>query len=221
MNQSNKDNVLDQLWRRVLIAVVRAPDAELANDSIGVLVGAGIECIEVTFTTPDAPAVISDAARRYPQAIIGAGTIVTPEHAVQASTAGAQFLVSPGTHPTVTGHMVDTGLPVMTGALTPSEIMHANALGVDVVKVFPGSLGGPGYLQSLTGPFPDTKMMPTGGVSPDNAVQWVSAGAFVLGAGSDLLPSTAIANGDWETVRNRADNFLNALSSVTAERSSQ
>ena len=221
MNHSSKDNVLDELWRRVLIAVVRAPDAGLANDAIGVLVDAGIGCIEVTFTTPDALDIISDAARRYPHAVIGAGTIVTPEDAVAASTAGAQFLVSPGTDPTVTHHMVDTGLAVMTGALTPTEVMHANALGVDVVKIFPGSLGGPGYLKSLTGPFPDTKMMPTGGVTPDNAPQWVSAGAFALGAGSDLLPPTAMANQDWETVRNRADNFLNALSAVIAERSCQ
>jgi 2-dehydro-3-deoxyphosphogluconate aldolase/(4S)-4-hydroxy-2-oxoglutarate aldolase len=221
MNQSSKGNILDELWRQVLIAVVRAPDAEVAKDVIDVLIRSGIGCIEVTFTTPDAPIVIADAVARHPDAIIGAGTVVTPQHVTQALDAGAHFLVSPGTDPTVTAHMVDTGLAVMTGALTPTEIMQAQSLGVDVVKIFPGSLGGPGYLASLKGPFPDTKMMPTGGVSPDNASQWVDAGAFAIGAGSDLLPSAALMNRDWATVTNRARSFLDALDATISERSSR
>jgi 2-dehydro-3-deoxyphosphogluconate aldolase/(4S)-4-hydroxy-2-oxoglutarate aldolase len=220
MTSLSKDTIMNELWSSVLIAVVRAPDPSLANDAIDVLCDAGIRCIEVTFTTPDAATVINDCARRHPNAIIGAGTVVSPKHVALASDAGAQFLVSPGTDETVTSHMVNTGLTVMTGALTPTEIMRAHALAVDVVKIFPGSLGGPGYLASLKGPFPETKMMPTGGVSPDNAAQWISAGAFALGAGSDLLPSAAMVNRDWAAVTQQAHRFLSAVEATIQERKS-
>ena len=105
----------------------------------------------------------------------------------EAVDAGAQYLVSPGTSRPVAEAMRSSGTPFAIGALTPSEVMAAGELGADLVKLFPGSLGGPSYLKALRGPFPDVPFMPTGGVSVDNARSWLDAGAVCLGAGSDLL----------------------------------
>ncbi|NQS91078.1 MAG: 2-dehydro-3-deoxyphosphogluconate aldolase, partial [Chloroflexi bacterium] len=103
------------------------------------------------------------------------------------------------------------GLPVMMGALTPSEVMRARAYGSDVVKIFPGSLGGPGYMKSLKGPFPDIPMMPTGGVSDQNLKDWFSAGAFAVGAGSNLCPKSLALAGDFEQITSIARKYMEAI----------
>ena len=105
-------------------------------------------------------------------------SITSSAQATEAADAGAAFLVSPGTLPDLTRAMRDTGRVVMTGALTPTEVMTALDLGVDVVKIFPASLGGPSFLKALRGPFPEAPLMPTGGVSPDNLSAWFDAGAL-------------------------------------------
>jgi 2-dehydro-3-deoxyphosphogluconate aldolase/(4S)-4-hydroxy-2-oxoglutarate aldolase len=105
--------------------------------------------------------------------------------------------------------MADSGLLTMVGALTPSEVMAARRLS-DVVKLFPGSLGGPAYLKALRGPFPDIPFMPTGGVSRDNLQTWLDAGAVAVGAGGELVPAAALAAGDWRQVTERAAGFVAA-----------
>ncbi|MBT2474434.1 bifunctional 4-hydroxy-2-oxoglutarate aldolase/2-dehydro-3-deoxy-phosphogluconate aldolase, partial [Microbacterium sp. ISL-103] len=148
-----------------VLAVLRAPSPELALEASEAIIRGGVTGIEVTFSTPDAPAVIRELiARHGDAAYIGAGTVTTVEQAALAADAGAEFLVSPGTLPALTRAMLDTGRVVMTGAMTPTEVMGALELGVDVVKIFPASLGGPSYLGALRGPFPDAPLMPTGGV---------------------------------------------------------
>ncbi len=145
----------------------------------------GVTGIEITYSTPDVPRVL---ARRRASAhgdgvLLGAGTIRTPEHAREAAAAGAEFLVSPGLDDEVIGAMLATGATTMGGALTPTEVMRAVKLGVDVVKVFPASLGGPAYVKSLRGPFPDVPFMPTGGVNAGNVADWFAAGVIAVGAG--------------------------------------
>jgi 2-dehydro-3-deoxyphosphogluconate aldolase/(4S)-4-hydroxy-2-oxoglutarate aldolase len=110
--------------------------------------------------------------------------------------------------------MVDTGLPTMTGALTPSEVMTALDLGVSAMKIFPGSLAGPGYLKALRGPFPDVPLMPTGGVSVDNLADWLAAGALAVGAGSELCSAADMAGGDWATITAKAERFSAALAAA-------
>jgi 2-dehydro-3-deoxyphosphogluconate aldolase/(4S)-4-hydroxy-2-oxoglutarate aldolase len=110
--------------------------------------------------------------------------------------------------------MLSTGAVVMTGAMTPTEVMSALELGVDVVKVFPASLGGPSYLRALRGPFPDAPLMPTGGVSPDNLADWFAAGAVAVGAGGDLANSASIAASNWADLEMRASKFAAALSAI-------
>jgi 2-dehydro-3-deoxyphosphogluconate aldolase/(4S)-4-hydroxy-2-oxoglutarate aldolase len=107
--------------------------------------------------------------------------------------------------------MRSSGTPFAIGALTPSEVMAAGDLGADLVKLFPGSLGGPSYLKALRGPFPDVPFMPTGGVSVDNARCWLEAGAVCLGAGSDLVSNALLAGGDSAEITRRAQAFMAAV----------
>lgn len=195
-----------------VLAVLRAPSPESALEAADAIIRGGIPGIEVTYSTPDAPAVIRELiARHGDAAYIGAGTVTTPEQAAAAAEAGAEFLVSPGTLPALTRAMLDTGKVVMTGALTPTEVMAALELGVDVVKIFPASLGGPSYLGALRGPFPDAPLMPTGGVKPENVADWFAAGAVAVGAGGDLANSASITAGDWADLEARAARFAAAL----------
>lgn len=200
-----------------VLAVLRAPSPELALEAAEAIIRGGIPGVEVTYSTPDAPAVIRELiARHGERTYVGAGTVTTPEQADAAADAGAEFLVSPGTLPDLTRAMLDTGRVVMTGALTPTEVMSALSLGVDVVKVFPASLGGPAYLKALRGPFPDAPLMPTGGVTPENLADWFAAGAVAAGAGGDLANGTAIAASDWADLEARAARFAAALATVRA-----
>ncbi len=198
-----------------VLAVLRAPSPELALEASEAIIRGGVTGIEVTFSTPDAPGVIRElVARHGDAAYIGAGTVTTPEQAAQAAEAGAEFLVSPGTLPALTHAMLDTGRVVMTGAMTPTEVMSALELGVDVVKIFPASLGGPSYLGALRGPFPDAPLMPTGGVTPDNLADWFAAGAVAVGAGGDLANGASLAASDWSDIEQRSARFAAALSAT-------
>lgn len=203
---------LDRARATGVLAVLRAPSPELALEASEAIIRGGVTGIEVTFSTPDAPAVIRELiARHGDAAYVGAGTVTTAEQATAAADAGAEFLVSPGTLPALTRTMLDTGRVVMTGAMTPTEVMGALELGVDVVKIFPASLGGPSYLGALRGPFPDAPLMPTGGVTPDNLADWFRAGAVAVGAGGDLANGASIKNSDWADLEQRAARFAAAL----------
>ena len=204
-------DLLATLKANRILAVVRAPSAESAIRATEALVAGGITGIEITYSTPEAPRVIRELAARYGEQIyLGAGTVTTPEEAAKAAEAGARFLVSPGTRRELTVTMKATGLLVMTGALTPSEVMAAIEYGVDVVKIFPASLGGPAYLKSLRGPFPNVALMPTGGVTPENIGDWFAAGAVAVGAGGDLVSGADLAAERYDEVERKARLFRSA-----------
>lgn len=209
------DSDLQSAREMGILAVLRAPTSTVALAAIDALVRGGITGIEVTYSTPDAADVIAVAIERYgDRAFVGAGTVTTPIQALEAAQAGARFLVSPGTLPDLTRAMKATGAVTMTGALTPTEVMTALDVGSDVVKIFPASLGGPSLLGALRGPFPDARLMPTGGVTPDNVAAWFAAGAFAVGAGGDLVPASALAVGDMDEIEGRAVRFAQALAAV-------
>jgi len=200
-----------------VIAVLRAPSADAAVHAVDALVAGGVTGIEITYSTPDAEQAIATVADRHGDAVLlGAGTVTTPEQAERAVAAGASFLVSPGTQPALAEAMLATGAAVMLGALTPTEVMAATALGADVVKVFPASLGGPAYLRALRGPFPDVPLMPTGGVNASNVGEWLAAGAVAVGAGSDLVGTAALREGDWAAIELTARSFSDALAATRA-----
>lgn len=191
-----------------VLAVVRAPSPEVALEACRALVRGGIAGLEITYSTPDAPRVIRELTTEFASGVIvGAGTITTEAQAQEAAEAGARFLVSPGTRENVVRAMTGTGLLTMSGAFTPTEVMAAIDCGADVVKVFPASLGGPALLKALAAPFPNVPFMPTGGVNPGNLAEWFSAGAIAVGAGGDLVPSSALASGNMERIESLARVF--------------
>lgn len=195
-----------------LLAVLRGPTPELTLQMVEALVAGGVRGIEITFSTPDATGVVERLAQRYgDEILLGMGTLTAPAQAAAARAAGARFLVSPHCEQRLARAMLATRLLVMVGALTPSEIVHAYSLGAHVVKLFPGSLGGPGYLKGLRGPFPDIPIVPTGGVSADNAGQWFAAGALAVAAGSELCPANLAREGRFEEITQRALTFQAAV----------
>ncbi len=194
-----------------LLAVVRGESRSAALEVVGALVEGGVLGIEITFTTPEAPRVIRDLDAEYGDGILlGAGTVITREQVDLAAEAGSTFLVSPGCDPELLPAMLETGLLVLPGVLTPSEVMLAHRLGAPAVKLFPGSSGGPSYLKALLGPFPGISFVPTGGVSVDNVQDWFAAGALAVGAGSALAPPS-LAGRDRGEVVETARRFAEAV----------
>jgi 2-dehydro-3-deoxyphosphogluconate aldolase/(4S)-4-hydroxy-2-oxoglutarate aldolase len=209
-------SVLERLRAAVVVAVVRAPDPDSALAGIGALVAGGVRAVEVTYSTPDAASLITQLRRDLGDGVVvGAGTVTSSEQAAESAAAGAEFLVSPGTTDRVAAAMRETGVPFALGTLTPSEVMRAVELGADMVKVFPGSVGGPAFLRALREPFPDVPLMPTGGVSTSTVREWLDAGAFCVGAGGSLLPKDLLAHGDLEAITERARAFVAAAAPPT------
>lgn len=209
---AEKEITLQNIKNLGLLAVIRGPALDLTIKMVGALVDGGVTGIEITFTTPNALEVVQSLDQEFGSKIIlGMGTLTKPEQAEAAKNAGAIFLVSPHTEANLAKAMIGTGLPVMMGALTPSEVMKAWTLGSDVVKLFPGSLGGPAYMKSLKGPFPDIPMMPTGGVSDKNLKDWFDAGAFAVGAGSNLCPKNLALSGEFSKITEIAKNYMAAI----------
>jgi 2-dehydro-3-deoxyphosphogluconate aldolase/(4S)-4-hydroxy-2-oxoglutarate aldolase len=209
---AEKEITLQKIKNLGLLAVIRGPSLDLTIKMVGALVDGGVTGIEITFTTPNALEVVQALDQEFGSNIIlGMGTLTKPEQAEAAKNAGAIFLVSPHTELNLAKVMTGTGLPVMMGALTPSEVMKAWTLGSDVVKLFPGSLGGPAYMKSLKGPFPDIPLMPTGGVSDKNLKEWFDAGAFAVGAGSNLCPKNLALAGEFSKITEIAANYMAAI----------
>jgi 2-dehydro-3-deoxyphosphogluconate aldolase/(4S)-4-hydroxy-2-oxoglutarate aldolase len=214
----DKQAILKRIAELGLLAVLRAPDPAGARRSVDALVEAGVLGIEITYSTPDVASVIAGVKQSYgDEVLVGAGTLVTHAQVSEAAEAGASYLVSPGLDDEVVASMRATGLPAMAGVLTPTEVMRGMRLGVDVMKLFPGSLGGPSYLRSLRGPFPDVPFMPTGGVSADNVGDWLAAGAIAVGAGSELASAGDISSGDFAGIREKGRRFLAAIRGARAD----
>ncbi|MGH3321440.1 MAG: bifunctional 4-hydroxy-2-oxoglutarate aldolase/2-dehydro-3-deoxy-phosphogluconate aldolase [Streptosporangiaceae bacterium] len=205
----NVQPTIDRVREAGVVAVLRGPDAPRTRRVIDTLVKHGITGIEVTYSTPEAPRLIEEVRRAHGGAVVvGAGTVRTEDEAAAAFEAGAQFLVAPGTDPPLVSAMLRLGPPVMSGALTPSEVMTATRLGVHVVKLFPASLGGPAYLRALRGPFPDVPFLPTGGVGPENLGTWLEAGAVAVGAGGELASTSDIAEEAYGAIADKARRFV-------------
>lgn len=203
-------NLLDALCSRRLMAIVRGTDPGAAARTVLTLAEEGIVLIEVSLTTPDALGVISRArAELGPEVSVGAGTVITPEDADGAADAGADFVVTPAIVPglhTAAGR----GLPLLAGALTPTEIVAAMRQGAAAVKLFPASLGGVGYLRALLDPLPSAALVPVGGVDADAAREYLAAGAVAVGVGSPLAGDAA-SGGSLSDLRVRARRFLAAV----------
>ncbi len=213
----NKQEVLEQVKNLGLLAVLRGPSPDLTLRMVDALVKGGVLGIEITYSTPNAEEVVKAVSERYGnQIVLGMGTLTKPEQAESAKAAGARFLVSPICEPALLHAMTGTGLLTMAGALTPTEVYQAYCLGSDVVKIFPGSLGGPAYIKALKGPFPYIPMMPTGGVNAANAAEWFAAGVVAVGAGSELCPPALAKAGKFDEIAQNAAEFVKIINSSRA-----
>jgi 2-dehydro-3-deoxyphosphogluconate aldolase/(4S)-4-hydroxy-2-oxoglutarate aldolase len=145
------------------------------------------------------------------EVIMGAGTVLDPETARAAMLAGAQFIVTPTLNPATIELCKRYGIPVVSGALTPTEILNTWQAGADIVKVFPASLGGPAYIKSVLAPLPQVRLAPTGGVNAENAADFIRAGAVALGVGGNLVNKAAVASGDWDAITAEAERLVAAV----------
>ncbi|WP_052397565.1 bifunctional 4-hydroxy-2-oxoglutarate aldolase/2-dehydro-3-deoxy-phosphogluconate aldolase [Streptomyces sp. NRRL F-5123] len=180
-------NLLEELTRRGVFAIVRADGPGRAVACVRTLVDAGVTAVEVSLTTPGALEAVAQARRECPATVlIGAGTVRTAADADAAAAAGAGFAVTPAATRGAR-RSVEIGLPLVCGALTPTEVVGALDLGAAAVKIFPAGAHGPGYLRELLAPLPDAPLVAVGGVGADTAAAYLSAGARAVGVGSPLL----------------------------------
>lgn len=208
----DKKVTLNRIKEAGVVAVIRGPSPELTLKMVEALVNGGVIGIEITYSTPNASEVVKQLNTTFGDKIIlGMGTLTEPKQANEAKEAGSKFLVSPVCDAALGKAMVDSGLAVMIGALTPTEVLQAFKLGSDVVKIFPGSAVGPSYIKALRGPFPAIPLMPTGGVSIANVGEWFTAGVFAVGAGSELCPPQLAKEGKFDEIATRAREFLEAV----------
>jgi 2-dehydro-3-deoxyphosphogluconate aldolase / (4S)-4-hydroxy-2-oxoglutarate aldolase len=204
-----KAAVLKSLQETGLVPVLRAESVEKALALAEAVAAGGVNVLEVTMTVPGAVEVIERLVRDRPDILVGAGTVLDAETARTCILAGAQFVVSPALNVKTIAMCHRYSVAVLPGALTPTEIVTAWEAGADVVKVFPaGAMGGAKYLVSLKGPLPQIKMIPTGGVSLATANEFLEAGAFALGVGSDLVNAKAMAEGKPELVTETARRYM-------------
>jgi 2-dehydro-3-deoxyphosphogluconate aldolase / (4S)-4-hydroxy-2-oxoglutarate aldolase len=204
-----KLDILQKIVGPGLVAVIRAASAEQAARIADACVRGGIQALEVTYTVPNATAAIAELSKRYASqpVVIGAGTVLDPETARGAILAGAQFIVSPGSDAATARLCRRYQAPYLPGAATPTEIIRALEEGADIVKVFPGEVLGPAFVKAVRGPLPQAPLMPTGGVSAENAEQWIRAGCVALGVGGELTKGAA----DDDAISERARQLLEAV----------
>ena len=195
-----------------IVAIIRADSAnELIETAVAIHAG-GVNVIEVTMTTPGALQVISDVSSAYgDKVLVGAGSVLDSETARAVMLAGAEFIVSPVTKPDVIEICNRYGKAVIPGAFTPTEILAAWEMGADYVKVFPSSGVGPGYIKDVKAPLPQIPLIPTGGITVDNAAEFITAGASALGVGSALVNNRLIEAREFAVLTERAEKLVEAV----------
>lgn len=192
-----------------IVAVIRLQDGSRLRAVVDALAAGGITALEVTMTVPRAIALIGEIAPSLPPGfLIGAGTVVDAETARAAIGAGARFIVGPVFRPAVIEAAHAGGAAAMPGCFSPTEILAAWDAGADLVKVFPATALGPAYFKDLRGPLPQVRLMPTGGVSLENAGDWIRAGAAAIGVGGALVDPALVAAGNYGGITERARRFI-------------
>jgi len=208
-----KQDVIRKINEIGLIPVVRADSAEMALRAVTAIREGGVSILEITMTVPGAVGVIEMLADRFGQdVLIGAGTVLDENTARTCMQAGARFVVSPALDLATVECCRSSGVVVMPGALTPTEVVKAWTAGADFVKVFPcGAVGGASYIKALKAPLPQVPLVPTGGVSLKTAADFIKAGAAALGVGADLVDVAALRSGQDSVITERARQFLSIV----------
>jgi 2-dehydro-3-deoxyphosphogluconate aldolase/(4S)-4-hydroxy-2-oxoglutarate aldolase len=210
----DKSNIIHEIGAIRILPVVRTADVEDARDIVAAVARAGCRLVEITLTIPGAVDLIREMADSEPHALVGAGTVSTVDQAKACIDAGAQFIVSPWIDTRVIEFCNHQGVAVIPGALTPTEIRNARHLGADIVKVFPiDAMGGSSYIRSLSSVMPEIPLIPTGGVTVTNAADFLRAGAFAVGIGSDLVRIDQLRNGGEASAVSRLSELLGCAGS--------
>jgi 2-dehydro-3-deoxyphosphogluconate aldolase/(4S)-4-hydroxy-2-oxoglutarate aldolase len=214
--------VVDTVVRGGVLPIVRLPNLDAVPQMADVLLAEGVTAFEVTLTSPGA----LDWVRRLRaeraefsdgRAALGVGSVVSPQQAEEALDAGAQLIVTPVLNLETIRVCVARGVPITPGALTPTEIQTAWEAGAALVKVFPANRLGPGYLKDVLAPLPHLKLLPTGGITAENAGDYIRAGAAALGAGSNLVNPQWVAAGAWDKMAAAAREMLQAVQAARAK----
>jgi 2-dehydro-3-deoxyphosphogluconate aldolase/(4S)-4-hydroxy-2-oxoglutarate aldolase len=208
----DKRQVVERVRELGLVPVIRAQSPDEASRAIEAIRAGGIDVIEITMTVPGAIPLITEVAHRFPDAIVGAGTVLDADTARACILAGARFVVSPALDLGTIECCRRYGVAVLPGALTPTEVLRAWQAGADIVKVFPaGALGGASYIKALKAPFPQIDLIPTGGVSVDTAPAFIQAGAIALGVGADLVDLKALREGKASLLTEKAQRYVDVV----------
>jgi 2-dehydro-3-deoxyphosphogluconate aldolase/(4S)-4-hydroxy-2-oxoglutarate aldolase len=212
VSQQQRSDTVGRVEACGVVAVIRLRDSSKLRAVIDALAAGGVKALEVTMTVPRAIELIGEIAPTLPpDFVIGAGTVVDADTAHAAILAGARFIVGPVLRPAVIDVCHRYDVAVMPGCFSPTEILTAWEAGADVVKVFPATALGPSYFKDIRGPLPQLKLMPTGGVSLDNAGDWIRAGAVAIGVGTALVDAKLVAAGEFAAITERAGRFVDAV----------
>jgi 2-dehydro-3-deoxyphosphogluconate aldolase/(4S)-4-hydroxy-2-oxoglutarate aldolase len=205
---------LQRIHAEKVVALIRADSSDSLIECARALSAGGLNCIELTMTTPGAIAMCTRVAQELPDVLLGLGTVLDAATARAGIAAGARFIVTPAVRLDVIAACREAGVPILAGALTPTEICQAWDAGAGVIKIFPAEFFGPAYIKSLKGPFPKIEFLPTGGVTPETVGDFLKAGAFATAAGSALVSAAALKAGDWPAITARARQFVAAANKV-------
>ena len=208
-----KSEVIQRIRDVGVIPVVRASSGEEAFKIVEAIKSGGVSILEITMTVPGAVQLIEQLVRRFAdETVVGAGTVLDRESAQACIDAGAKFIVSPALNLETIQCCRDQDIPVMPGALTPTEVVNAWNAGADFVKVFPcGAVGGASYIKSLKAPLPQIELVPTGGVNLRTAASFIEAGAAAIGVGADLVDIKALRAGESQKITAAARAYIEAV----------
>ena len=196
------NEVLEKLGKIGIVPVVVLDDAKDAENLGRALMEGGLPCAEVTFRTAAAEESIRILSEKFPEMIVGAGTVLTIEQVDRAVKAGAKFIVSPGTNPKVVDYCVKNNIPITPGTCTPSNVETALEFGLDVVKFFPAEpSGGLNFIKAIAAPFVGVKFMPTGGINAKNVRDYLAYDRIIACGGSWMVTKDLIKAGDFEQIK--------------------
>ncbi len=206
------EQVIEQIADGRIIAILRGDFGGRDEEIVNALIEAGITAVEVTLNSPNAFDSIKRLAASFGSKIaVGAGTALRTDEVERAADAGARFIVSPNRNDGVIETTKRSGLVSLPGCFTPSEIVEALDAGADAIKLFPAQCLGVDFIKAMRGPLPDVRMIPTGGVTPEATRDYLAAGAWALGVGSELIGKGAASDGGIEALRQRAMAFVEAV----------
>jgi len=206
--------VLTRILKERLVAIVRAESAEIALDAAKAGFQGGLCILEITFTVPAAEDAIESLRKILPEAIVGAGSILSAQQGDRAVKAGAQFLVSPHCDPQLFDWAHRPDVLYMPAGFTPSELMSAWNSGFKLVKFFPASAQGPDFLKSILQPLPFLRLMATGGIDKTNVGDFLRAGAAALGVGGSIFRTSFLQQKDWKSIQTAAAELVHACAGV-------